>query len=226
VLSQVRRDRTGPGVRPGELHTTSAAQRAPKPGDDHDGPGDHWVTIDGHHVLVHESQGEKGSGKAEQTPHKQETPESLCARIPAEVKAKMAKAIEDSDAPTADDKTGGFHEEYGVAGLDASGNWVVSRDQSGDYRNPDTAHSVSPSGKSANHDTAHSIIDPRVFFHVHPSGKTEKHEWVQPPSKVDEAAAIPGKIYLVLAAREKQVYFYDNQGIIGKPMRLKDFLRH
>jgi hypothetical protein len=29
--------------------------------DERDGPGDHWVTIDGHHVLIHESQGKPQS---------------------------------------------------------------------------------------------------------------------------------------------------------------------
>ncbi len=30
---------------------------------------------------------------------------------------------------------------------------------------------------------------------------------------------------LVVAAREKKVYFYDGSGVIGHPMNLKDFLR-
>jgi len=36
----------------------------------------------------------------------------------------MAGAIKDGDSPTADDKTGGIHEEYGTARLNASGGWV------------------------------------------------------------------------------------------------------
>ncbi|HXL23018.1 MAG TPA: hypothetical protein VOA78_11165 [Candidatus Dormibacteraeota bacterium] len=227
VLSQVRRDRTGPEVRPRELHTTSAAQRAPKPGDDHDGPGDHWVTIDGHHVLVHESQGtQKQPPNTAENASKRQTPESLASQIPAQVKAKMVQAINDSNAPTADDKRGGFHEEYGVAGLDASGNWVISRDKPGPYANPDVDTKVSPSYVPADPKAAYSIVNPEVAFHVHPAGTTGKGKgWNQPPSEADKSAVVPGQINLIFAARENKVYFYDNSGVIGKPMSLKDFLK-
>jgi RHS repeat-associated protein len=80
----------------------------------------------------------------------EQTPQSLTGQIPSGVRAQMATAIKDSNSPTADDKKGRFHEEYGVAGLNASGGWVVSRDKPGPYANPDTADHVSPSGKAAN----------------------------------------------------------------------------
>jgi hypothetical protein len=132
--------------------------------------------------------------------------------------------IKDSNSPTADDKTGGFHEEYAVAGTNASGGWVVSRDKPGPYANPDTADHVSPSGKPANQEVANSIVDPRVVAHVHPSGTTATHSWVQGPSAADRAAALPGQINIVFGARDHKVYFYNNAGDIGKPMKLKDFL--
>jgi len=182
-----------------------------------DASGDHWVTIDGSHVLIHEPQGKQN----------QQTPQDLAAQIPADVRAEMAKAIHDSNSPTSDDRRGGFHEEYGVAGSDASGKWVVSRDKPGPYANPDVTKHVSPSGKPADQYVANSIVDPRIVFHVHPAGTTAAgHTWVQPPSDADEAAAVPGQTNIVFAAAEKKVYFYDNSGIIGKPMKLKDFLRH
>jgi hypothetical protein len=136
----------------------------------------------------------------------------------------MATAIDDSNAPTADDKKGGFHEELGVAGTDASHNWVVSRDKPGPYANPDVADHVSPSGKPADQSIANSIVDPRVFFHVHPAGRTATHFWKQPPSPKDTSAAVPGKINIVFGAGDKKVYFYNRSGVIGKPMKLKDFL--
>ena len=212
---------SSPSPSPAELHTTSTSTVSPthtefSPRDDErDGPGDHWVTIDGNHVLIHEAQGKQN----------QQTSQSLAAQIPCDVKAAMVKALNDSNAPTTDDKKGGFHEEYGVAGLDASGKWVVSRDRPGPYANPDVTKHVSPSGKPADRDVANSIVDPRIAFHVHPSGITAAgHRWIQPPSDVDKAAAIPGQINIVLGAGEKKVYFYDSSGDIGKAMKLKDFL--
>jgi hypothetical protein len=204
-----------------QLHTTSTAvpQRPPREfssrSDERDSPGDHWVTIDGQHVLIHEPQGKQN----------QETPQTLAAHIPCDVKAAIVRALNDSNAPTVDDKKGGFHEEYGVAGLDASGKWVISRDKPGPYANPDTTDHVSPSGKAADPSVAYSIVDPRVAFHVHPGGTTARGKmWVQPPSDKDKAAAIPGQINIVLAAGEKKVYFYERSGVIGRPVKLKDFL--
>jgi hypothetical protein len=207
-----RRTRVNPP--PAELHTTSTAvpQRLPgkfsSRGDaDREGPGDH--------VLIHEPQGKQN----------QETPQSLAAQIPCDVRAAIARALNDSNGPTADDKKGGFHEEYGVAGRDASGKWVISRDKPGPYANPDTTDHVSPSGKAADRSVAYSIVDPRVAFHVHPGGTTARGKtWVQPPSDKDKAAAIPGTINIVFGARDKTVYFYNSSGVIGKPMKLKDFL--
>jgi hypothetical protein len=136
----------------------------------------------------------------------------------------MATAITDSNSPTATDKTGGFHEEYGVAGTTASGGWVVSRDQPGPYANPDSSSTVSPSYKPKDQALANSIVSPEAFFHVHPSGATGTHSWAQPPSKVDLGSAVPGKINIVFGAGNSKVYFYNSSGVIGKPMSLKSFL--
>ena len=69
-------------------------------------------------------------------------------------------------------------------------------------------------------------------WHVHPAGTrvgTEgnaqvEHGFAQPPSETDVKEAGIG-MNLVVAAREKKVYFYDSSGVIGHPMNLKDFLR-
>jgi hypothetical protein len=69
-------------------------------------------------------------------------------------------------------------------------------------------------------------------WHVHPvgtllenRGNTQvEHGFAQPPSDTDIKQAGTG-INIVLAAREKKVYFYDSSGVIGHPMKLKDFLK-
>jgi hypothetical protein len=69
-------------------------------------------------------------------------------------------------------------------------------------------------------------------WHVHPSGTlTEEkgnvrttHEFNQPPSEKDIKQAGSG-INIVIGARDKKVYFYTGSGVIGKPMKLKHFLK-
>ena len=69
-------------------------------------------------------------------------------------------------------------------------------------------------------------------WHIHPSGTSIEHRgnaqvehvFAQLPSDKDLKEAGLG-INLVVAAREKKVYFYDSSGVNGHPMNLKDFLR-
>ncbi|MEW6364475.1 MAG: RHS repeat-associated core domain-containing protein [Acidobacteriota bacterium] len=149
-----------------------------------------------------------------------ELPEVLTDQIPRDVRAQMAAAIHDSDSPTGDDKKGGFHEESGVAGRNLSGEWVVSRDKPGPYGDPDEVDTLHPSREPLNVDERNSIVNPIVFFHVHPSGRTKKgNVWVQEPSVADTAAAIPGTINIVFGARNKKAYYYNRWTLIGEPMR-------
>ncbi len=46
----------------------------------------------------------------------------------------------------------------------------------------------------------------------------------QPPSDKDIKQAGLG-INIVIGARDKKAYFYDNSGVIEKSMKLKDFLK-
>src|SRR5581483_6837854 len=107
----------------------------------------------------------------------QQTPQSLATQVPPGAKAAIMNALNASNAPTADDKKGGFHEESVKWGTDAQGNVVVS-----------------------------------------PS--------VQGPSPADLkfAGMSSGPINLVVGAADKKVYFYNGSGVIGKPMKLKDFM--
>jgi len=153
------------------------------------------------------------------------TPQSLRDQIPGNVRVDLAHMIPESNSPTADDKQGGFHEMYAVAGLNASGEWVVSRDEPGPYGNPDTDTHLQPSFRAANPALAYSIVQLRVTAHVHPAGVTAKgNYWKQPPQTADTTTADPSVINIVFGALHQKVYFYGNSGIIGAPMKLEDFL--
>jgi len=166
-----------------------------------------------------------GGGSSQQQAQNQETPESLKDEIPGQVRLALATLILDSDSPTADDKQGGFHEEYAVAGKNEFGDWTISKDKPGAHANPDTDHIAQPSYQPRDKALADAIVDPRVFAHVHPSGTTATHAWVQPPSKdADIPNAAQGKINIVFGARDKKVYFYNTSGVIGEPMKLKHFV--
>jgi hypothetical protein len=241
---------------PAKFHTTSASTelatistRTYPPL----GPDDHWVTIDGRHVLIHELQGSQvvaqgapvGSARsAEPKPQEGQdwqhlTPQELAKLIPPEVKAEIAKSIDDSNRPTDDDKKGGFHEESGYAGLDRSKNWVVSHNKPGPYSSPTVDKDVVTSTEPANQDARNSIVDFRVHFHVHPRGEAFKINpnssiqsfmWNQPPHEkdIEKAADLPPDqaniAHVVFAAREQKVYSYNGSGPLGKPMSLKEFL--
>jgi RHS repeat-associated protein len=156
----------------------------------------------------------------------QATPQSLRDQIPHQARLALATLILDSNTPTADDTAGGFHEEYGVAGLNEYGDWMVSKDKPGAYRNPDVDRVARPSGQPRDQELANSMVDLRVVAHAHPGGKTAAGNfWNQPPSDADRAAALPGVINIVFGVADKVVYFFNSSGQIGNPMTLKDFLK-
>jgi hypothetical protein len=224
-----RMTRVSPPPPASELHTSSVPMGRPTPrefsphGDaERDGPGDHWVTIDGDHILIHEPQGREN----------QQTPQSLAAQIPCHVKDAIAASIRASNSPTADDKRGGFHEE--------GGQWIITPDGK-TVPLPAKPGPPNPTIKGRAHVIPSDAIDagPKSgnfalggTWHVHPAGTrvgTEgntqvEHGFAQPPSETDIKEAGIG-MNLVVAAREKKVYFYDSSGVIGRPMNLKDFLR-
>jgi hypothetical protein len=200
-----------PAAEPGKSYTPLA-------------PGDRWITINGNHVLIHESGGESGQPAAQLPPSRetQATPQDLARKIPPQIRAEMARAIDDSNRPTADDKKGRFHEEIGVAGLDHDKNWVVWHGKPGPYASPDDKKQIGvPVPPDPNEH--YPIDDPKVFFHVHPSGETATHKWNQEPSTVDQQGIYAPGTYIVFGARDKKVYFYDSAGTVGKPMSLKEF---
>lgn len=127
--------------------------------------------------------------------------------MPQAVKAGIMASLNASNAPTADDTKGGFHEESGVAGTDTSGKLVISPDKPGPYANPDTTTEAHTSGQPVDQNARNSIANVTVGWHIHPSGTTATHEWNQPPSAADRSAAIPGAINIVVGARTRRSIF-------------------
>ena len=137
-------------------------------------------------------------------------------------------AVNASNGKTADDTRGGFHEEGGQWGTTTSGTVSVAPAV------PGPAHLAVVGG--AHMDPAKSV-DPNVknnwqsldgTYHVHPSGSIAdangtKSFFVQGPSGRDIKQA-RGGINIVVGASDKKVYFYNSNGAIGKPMKLKDFM--
>ena len=113
-------------------------------------------------------------------PAQQQTAQQQAAAIPGSVKSAIMNSVNASNAPSGADTTGGFHEEGGIAGTNASGGVVISPAIPGAY---------SPSGVVS---TNLMPVDPSlnasmstvtVSWHVHPSGRTAAGDlaWNQPP---------------------------------------------
>ncbi len=87
-------------------------------------------------------------------------------------------------------------------------------------------------GLAVNPSLKDNIIDLGGTWHVHPSGEITQEKgnlrttknFKQPPSDTDIKEAGSG-INIVVGAREKKVYFYNSSGVIGEPIKLKDFLK-
>ncbi|PYT57552.1 MAG: hypothetical protein DMG35_20080 [Acidobacteria bacterium] len=169
------------------------------------------------------TQNPPASSQPPQQPQDQQTPQSLAAQVPPEMKAAIMNALNASNAPTADDKKGGYHEESVVSGRDVSGNVVVSPSVPGLYAPPGT--NPHTSFTPADPKTNEKLATVEVFAHIHPKGGADR-SFVQGPSKGDKdfAGLSSGPINLVVGAADKKVYFYNGSGVIGKPMKLKDFM--
>ncbi len=148
----------------------------------------------------------------------------LTAQVPGQAKNAIMNSVTASNSPNATDKTGGFHEESGVAGTDKSGNLVISPDLPGPtvIPGPDVTKAESGGG-AVNQELQDSIANPIVEWHVHPSGVANGYGFIQEPSPHDTDTAHPW-INIVVGARDKQVYFYGTSGIIGQTS-LKEFMK-
>lgn len=144
------------------------------------------------------------------------------AEVPQVVKDAIVSSVNASNAPTADDKKGGFHEEGGIWGTNASGKVIVSPAKPGPYSSPNdkTAH-IDP-GNAVNPSLNNSLVSVGGTWHVHPRGGGGQ-SFVQPPSAVDMRNAV-APINIVVGAGNKRVYFYDSSGVI-RQMSLKQFMK-
>ncbi len=154
----------------------------------------------------------------------QQTAQQQAAQIPGAVKSAIMNSVNASNAPSGADTTGGFHEESGIAGTNAAGGLVVSPDQPGAYSNPDTSNHVSTTHTPVDADARNSIANVTVMWHVHPSGTTATHGWVQPPSAQDQSVVVPGPINIVVGAGNRTVYFYNGSSNV-QSMSLKNFMK-
>ena len=166
---------------------------------------------------------------AAQQAQKQVTPQSLAAQVPAQVKAAIKASVDASNDPSAaaGDKTGGFHEEGGIWGTDTSGKAVPIPALPGQAADPRVEGGHIDETNSANPSLKNNLVSIQGKWHVHSSGSItdEKgiHSFTQGPSGMDFGnATFP--INIVVGAGNKKVYFYNSSGVIGKPMKLKDFL--
>jgi RHS repeat-associated protein len=182
------------------------------------------------------SGGDSGGGQANQVPGNagqatNQTPQpqqpaqntqSLAAQVPPAAKAAIANALNASNSPTADDKKGGFHEESVKWGTDASGNVIVSPSVPGAYAPPGTNPNTNFTPANPQTDQNLSTVD--AFAHIHPKGGGDR-SFVQGPSAADlKFAGQSSAINLVVGAADKKVYFFNGSGVIGSPMKLKDFM--
>jgi hypothetical protein len=148
--------------------------------------------------------------------------QSKLYQVPSAAKAAIMNALNASNSPTADDKKGGFHEESVKWGTDASGNVVVSPSVPGAYAPPGTNPNTNFTPANPATDQNLSTVD--GFAHIHPKGGDDR-SFVQGPSAAGlKFAGQSSAINLVVGAADKKVYFFNGDGVIGKPMKLKDFM--
>ncbi len=92
----------------------------------------------------------------------------------ATVIGALNAAVGRSNSPTTDDPKGGFHEEGGIVGLDASGTQVAVPAAAGAADPTITQQSVSVAiGTPANAADVGRIVTPQVGFHIHPAGQIQ-----------------------------------------------------
>jgi len=142
---------------PHELRTSIRAQRTPielsvQADAERDGPGDHWVTIDGNHVLIHEPQGRQNHDQAQTQPEEGKRGHDLMDNREVEVHAfRLFEASGFGNNPT----------EHSM--------WVTAKDgQYGFVVWPWSAESGKEVWKGpAPHDAV-------AVIHTHPSAKSER----------------------------------------------------
>lgn len=163
-----------------------------------------------------------------------------------DVRQAIGEAVDRSNGKTADDTQGGFHEEGLQWGKTADGQERIVNAAPGEYADLKTATVATIVTSNAANPAEQGIItNLEGTSHVHPKGEitispsnnspgivvggtTTTKNFVQPPSAVDISNARAGTTNVVVGARDKKVYIYNNTGVratfplkqfrsIGKP---------
>ena len=150
------------------------------------------------------------------------------------VRNEMGKAVDRTLASTDSDKSGNFHEEGGVFGLDDDGTECVSNAKSGEYSDPrvDEEATIDTFDLADGHTLPY---DPVGTFHTHPGGEFVEgatgsnqigqkttSRFDQQPSNKNNKGDIPnardsrrtsGTTHYVLGVGNNTVYVYDGNGV-------------
>lgn len=114
-------------------------------------------------------------------------------------------------------------------GTDTSGNAVPVPAVPGKVADPRVENAHIDVTNSANPSLKNNLASIAGKWHVHPSGSITDangtHFFVQSPSgRNGDLGNATFPINIVVGAGDKKVYFYNSNGVIGKPMKLKDFM--
>jgi RHS repeat-associated protein len=149
-------------------------------------------------------------------------PASAVLQPSADVKTAINDAVKASNAPSGDDKKGGFHEEGGVFGTTTGGQQIAIPAKPGAYSPPGADKATIDPGNAKDPSKTQNLTSVDGAYHVHPSGSADGRSFVQPPSAADRAAALPNGTSIVVGAGDQKVYFYNGNGTVGT-MSLKNF---
>ncbi|MBA3912842.1 MAG: hypothetical protein H0X25_03060 [Acidobacteriales bacterium] len=140
------------------------------------------------------------------------------------------QSVEESNNPSvvAGDTAGGFHEEGGVWGKDASGSTLVVPAVAGpvaDPSNKEHAHITVENPANQSLGGRRARVDGK--WHIHPKASMRKgdvtYTFDRSPSPRNRSNASYG-INIVVGAQNRQVYFYTNSQIVGR-ISLDKFLQ-
>jgi RHS repeat-associated protein len=164
----------------------------------------------------------KDDVKSVQNGNTAQPPASAVLQPNADVKGAISDAVKSSNAPSGDDKKGGFHEEGGVFGTTTGGQQIAIPAKPGAYSPPGADKATIDPGNAKDPSKTSNLTSVDGSYHVHPSGSADGRSFVQPPSAADRAAALPNGTNIVVGAGDQKVYFYNGNGTVGT-MSLKDF---
>ncbi len=155
--------------------------------------------------------------------------DALVRSVPVEVKRAIQKSLDASNSPTADDKTGRFHEEGGQWGKGVDGNVLVYPAVPGKVSKPGNKEATVDSGQAVDQEgKTNNLATTDGKWHIHPAGDglNGKRGFLQGPSPGDlnrpADEFLPTNI--VVGAASRRVYFYDSKGLVAE-VGLSDFMK-